>query len=176
MKFFTKLFSWTLTYKLISLIKNTYYYIRDYNRISDVLYGNDFKAILKKYLNLDIDKDWLGRLYGVLNPNIDINGHFDISNSIVMLDDDNTNNNDQLAQFQAFVFRQLALIGKLFHIDNLYDYITYSLTHVGPLNADNYLLVFDIASRQNMAHSFKQVLTMILIYGIAAFAVYFFII
>lgn len=175
MKFLNKIISWTLTYKFCKLIKETYYYIKDYNTIGETLYGDDFKNILKRYLNIDLEKDWLGRLYGVLNPNIDVDGHFNINNTILYIDGELTNNNDQLLHFQSFVFQQLDLIGKIFKLENMYNYITFKLEHVGPINADNYLLVFDIASRKSMANQFKKVLKMIIFYGIIAAGTLYFI-
>lgn len=175
MKFLNKIISWTLIYKFCKLIKETYYYIKDYNTIGKTLYGDDFKNLLKRYLNIDLEKDWLGRLYGVLNPNIDVDGHFNINNTILYIDGELTNNNDQLLHFQSFIFQQLDLIGKMFKLENMYDYITFKLEHVGPINADNYLLVFDIASRKSMANQFKKVLKMIIFYGIIAAGTLYFI-
>ena len=44
------------------------------------------KNICKKYLKCDINKDWLGRLYGIINPMIDINGKIDVSSMIIEID------------------------------------------------------------------------------------------
>jgi hypothetical protein len=63
----------------------------------------------------------------------------------------------------------------MFKLENMYDYITFKLEHVGPINADNYLLVFDIASRKSMANQFKKVLKMIIFYGIIAAGTLYFI-
>ena len=138
MKFLYKLLSFTLTYKLIALVKDIYYYIKDYNYISDTLYSDAFSLVLKKYLNLEVDKDWIGRLYGIINPNIDINGNFNINNMILEIDGNNTNNNEQV---KNWAYKQLTLIGQLFKIENLYNYIDLTFKHVGPKEADNYLLI-----------------------------------
>lgn len=111
--------------------------------------------VLLRYLNLEVKKDWIGRLYGIINPNIDINGHFNINNMIIEIDGDNTNNNEQV---KAWAYKQLALIGQLFKIQNLYDYIDLTFKHVGPKEADNYLLIFDMISRKIMVKSFKKVI------------------
>ena len=62
----------------------TFAYIRDYCKISKILYSEDFKLVLKKYLCVDFETDWLGRLYGVMNPKIDINGKFNMNNTIMI--------------------------------------------------------------------------------------------
>ena len=40
----------------------------------------------------------------------------------------------------------------------MYDYISIDFEHVGPVEMDNYLVVFDIASRQLFTQSLKSVL------------------
>lgn len=172
MKFLYKLLSFTLTYKLIALVKDIYYYIKDYNYISDTLYSDAFSLVLKKYLNLEVDKDWIGRLYGIINPNIDINGNFNINNMILEIDGNNTNNNEQV---KNWAYKQLTLIGQLFKIENLYNYIDLTFKHVGPKEADNYLLIFDIVSRKNMVHTLRNTFIQLSIYGILALIIFMFI-
>ena len=46
--------------------------------------------------------------------------------------------------------------------------ISLDIKHVGPSIGDNYLLVFDIASRRNITKYFKQTIIQTLIYGIIA--------
>ena len=82
----TKIYNKTLTSKLINTCKSSWEYLRDYLYISDTLYSDEFKLVLKRYLHINIKKDWIGRLYGVINPNIDINGNFDINNVIIEID------------------------------------------------------------------------------------------
>ena len=110
MKILTKLLHLTLTYKFINMFISLYNYIHDYTYISDTLYSDEFKHVLKRYLNVDVDRDWIGRLYGVINPNIDINGKFNVNTMIIEIDGDNTNNNEQV---KNWCYKQLALIFQL---------------------------------------------------------------
>lgn len=169
MNIFSTFIHWTLSWKIVDTIRSAYYYIRDYYRISKIFYSDDFKTILKKYLNLDIDVDWIGRLYGVINPLIDFNGKFNINNAVIEIDGENTNNNDQV---QYWAYKQLRLIGELFKLNNIYDYISMTINKVGPTFADNYLVVFDITSRKRFARSFRNMLIQMSIYGIIAIIVY----
>lgn len=166
-RLFTKIYNKTLTFKLINFCKSSWYYLRDYLYVSDTLYSDEFKLVLKKYLHVNIKKDWIGRLYGIINPSIDINGKFDINNVIIEIDGDNTNNNEYV---KHWVYRQLNLISDLFKIENLYNYISLKFEHVGPENQDNYLLVFDLTSRQEFAYNckkfFKHLITYIILAGI----------
>lgn len=172
MNIFRKLFEQTLIYKLSQSIYYTYRYIKDYHYVSDTFYSDAFKTVLKRYLNIDVDVDWLGRLYGVINPLIDINGKININNMVIVLDGENTNNNDQV---QYWAHKQLMLVAELFKIEKLYDYIDLEFKHVGPENADNYLLIFDIVSRKLFAKYWKKVLRHIVFYGIILLCLFIFV-
>lgn len=163
MKLLKKIFSIFLTYKFFAFIESIYYYVKDYNRISDAFYSDEFKNICKKYLKCDINKDWLGRLYGIINPMIDINGKIDISSMIIEIDGNNTNN---IEFIKNWIYRQMSLVGTLFKTQHLYNYISLDIRKVGPENYDNYLIIFDIASRQYMSKCFKKLSIQLLIYTI----------
>lgn len=156
-----KIGSNTLTWRLVMLVQSIYRYITDMSYISDTLYSKEFLTVLKQYLRISIKKDWIGRLYGVINPYIDIDGKIDFNNTIIEIDGDNTNSNEYV---KNWVYRQFNLIDNLFKINKLYDYINVDIKHVGPLNADNYLIVIDVVSRKEMAYTLKRVLKQILIY------------
>jgi predicted nuclease of restriction endonuclease-like (RecB) superfamily len=134
------------------VIRDSIQYHKDKKLISDTFYGPAFKKVIDNYLKTDIKKDWIGRLYGVVNPNIN-DGKYDFNNVVIEIDGDNTNNNEYVRQW---VYRQMNLVGMLFKIEKLYDYIDISFEHVGPENQDNYLIIFDIVSRQVKAESVKK--------------------
>ena len=169
MKVIRKIFSNLLIGKIYNFIISIFYYIKDYNLISETLYSREFKKVIMKYLKCELDKDWLGRLYGVINPNIDINGNLDVTSMIVEIDDYNTNNEEQV---KNWIYTQMMLISELFKIEKLYSYISLDLKHVGPINHDNYLIIFDITSRKYMASSFKKMLWHILLYCILGFIIF----
>lgn len=160
-----KFFSFFLIYKIFAFIESVISYIKDYRLISDTLYSREFKTVIMKYLKCELDKDWLGRLYGIINPNIDINGNLDITSMIIELDDSNTNNDEHI---KNWIYKQMDLISTLFKIERLYEYIILDIKHVGPNNHDNYLLVFDIVSRKYMVSCFKKMIKHMLLYGIIA--------
>ena len=158
-------FNLTLTSKIFYLFRSIYFYIKDYNYISDVLYGDGFNRLIETYLHIQLKRDWIGRLYGVINPNIDIQGNFDVNNIIIELNDDYTNNNEYVLNW---IYKQLSLIQNLFNLKNFYNYISMDLKHIGPPIGDNYLIVFDITSRKIISKYFKQVIIQLSIYAIAA--------
>lgn len=160
-----KIGSNTLTLRLVMLVQSIYRYITDMSYISDTLYSKEFLTVLKRYLRISIKKDWIGRLYGVINPYIDIDGKIDFNNTIIEIDGDNTNSNEYV---KNWVYRQFNLIDNLFKINKLYDYINVDIKHVGPLNADNYLIVIDVVSRKEMTYALKRVLKQTILYMIIA--------
>ena len=92
MKFFKDLLSKFLIGRICKTIGSLRDYLKDYEYVSDSFYSDAFKTVIKEYLNVDIKKDWIGRLYGIANPNMNDNGKFDITRTIIELDGDNTNN------------------------------------------------------------------------------------
>ena len=160
-----KIGSNTLTWRLVMLVQSIYRYITDMSYISDTLYSKEFLTVLKQYIRISVKKDWIGRLYGVINPYIDIDGKIDFNNTIIEIDGDNTNSNEYV---KTWVYRQFNLIDNLFKINKLYDYINVDIKHVGPLNADNYLIVIDVVSRKEMAYVLKRVLKQTILYMIIA--------
>lgn len=159
------LFKQTLLYKTYKFISSYIQYKEDLDYISDILYSDEFRFVLKQYLKVNIKKDWLGRLYGVINPLIDIDGNLDINNVVIELDDNNSNDNEYV---KTWLHRQLKLVADLFKINNLYNYITLSVEKVGPIRLDNYLITFDIVSRKEMAKWFKKFMKHTILYIIIA--------
>ena len=83
MSFIKKIISNLLIYKIYDFIKSIFIYRKDYKLVGDTLYSHEFKIVILKYLKCELDKDWIGRLYGIVNPNLDINGNIDISSMTV---------------------------------------------------------------------------------------------
>ena len=167
MKLLKKLFSHSLLYKIylnFILIKE---YIEDYDYVSESLYSEAFFKVLEKYLNLRVKKDWIGRLYGIINPNLDINGNMNFSNTIIELDDNNTNSNEYV---KNWIYKQMNMIKYVFKLDEsgFFDYIGCDIEHVGPKEHDNYLVVFYIVSQKALLKNLKALLKHFSIYVIIA--------
>lgn len=160
----------TLIYKLYSLLRCMVAYFSDMSYISETLYSKEFSMVLRRYLHTEFSKDWIGRLYGIVNPIIDINGNLDLSGTVIEIDGNATNNIEYL---KNWIYRQMQLIDNLFKISKLYDYITVDISHVGPINADNYLVVFDVASRKEMMLWLKSTLIHTILYILIAVVVIF---
>lgn len=155
MKLLKNIFKHTLLYKLFSTLYWLKTYINDYNYVSDSLYSDAFFTILRRYLNTEFRSDWIGRIYGVINPHINIDKSFNFSNTIIEIDGDNTNSK---AYVENWIYRQMSLVKSVFNLDSsgFFDFIYVNVKHVGPSNHDNFLVVFDIASRKEFATYFKK--------------------
>jgi len=161
MNIFTRLLSLTLTYQIGNLIKSVYDYIKESKTVGKILHSDDFNKILTKYLHIDFDEDWIGRVYGIINPLIDIDGKINFNNQIIEINGENTNNSEYV---KSFLYKQLSLMNDLFKLNGIYDNIVMSVEHVGPVNGDNYLIVFDTVCRKNMAKVFKRVAIQSILY------------
>ena len=171
MKLLKKLFFYTLLYKIylnFILIKE---YINDYDYVSESLYSEAFSKILEKYLNLKVKKDWIGRIYGVINPNLDINGNVNFANTIIEIDDNNTNSNEYV---KNWIYKQMNMVKYVFKLDEsgFFDYIGCDIEHVGPKEYDNYLVVFYIVSQKAMLQNLKRLLKQFSVYAIIATIIY----
>lgn len=148
-------------FRTYRFFKSWYEYNKSKKYVGETFYSDAFTLVIQKYLKVNLRKDWLGRLYGVINPNI-INGKFDISTMVFEVDGDNTNTNTHVKQW---VYKQMQLIATLFKIEKLYDYISLEFKHVGPEEMDNYLIIFDMTSRQQFAKDARNFIYNLAIWG-----------
>lgn len=171
MKLLKKLFSYTLLYKIYLNFVLLKEYIYDYDYVSESLYSEAFSRILEKYLNLKVKKDWIGRIYGVINPNLDINGNVNFANTIIEIDDNNTNSNEYV---KNWIYKQMNMVKYVFKLDEsgFFDYIGCDIEHVGPKEYDNYLVVFYIVSQKAMLLNLKRLLKQFSVYAIIAAIIY----
>ena len=159
-----KLFSWTWTYAIIQAIWWTWEYISDYRQVAESLHGDAFRRILKSYLKMNAKIDWLGRVYGIVNPAINENGQLDFNSMVFEIDGVNTNNNTWV---ENWLYKQMITVENVFGLEQsgFFDMISAETRHVGPENADNFLIIFDIASRKEMSKRWKRVIWQTLIEG-----------
>ena len=157
MKLIRKFTNWTLVSSLIRAIYWTFCYIKDWRLVEESLHGDGFRSLLKHYLKMDSRIDWLGRVYGVVNPAINEKGEFDYNGMVFELNGVNTNNQTWV---ENWLYKQMILVNNIFDVQKtgFFDIIDANVKHVGPENADNYLIVFDIASRKEMVRRWKRVL------------------
>ena len=162
---FKKIWEHSLLYFLIEYTKFAIKFKSDKYEFGHMFYNGIFGVLAQKYLNIDLDKDWVGRLYGVINPNTDINGNFNPGTMIIEMDGENTNNNEYV---NTWIYKQLKLMASIYSLKDMYEKITVDIKHVGPEDQDNYLVVFDFDSRQNKAKWRKKLLLRVAFWIIVA--------
>lgn len=156
-------FKWTLTYKLINLVSSIYYYNVDNNLTSKYLNDHQFTRILEKYLNTTLHRDWIGRFYCVVNPNLNDKGQFDMTRVIIEFDNEDTHNTEYV---KTWLMKQLTMVADLFKMHNILSYFNWDLQHVGPETEDNYLFVLSLTSQDELRHNIKSTLIHTCIYAI----------
>lgn len=163
MKLLYKFTSWSLTSSIIRTVYWLICYIKDWHIVEESLHGDAFRSLLKHYLKMDSRIDWLGRVYGVVNPAINEKGEFDYNGMVFEVNGVHTNNETWV---ENWLYKQMILVNNVFDVQRsgFFDIIDVSVKHVGPENADNYLIVFDIASRKEMVRRFKRVFEQSIIY------------
>ena len=157
MKILYKLTSWTLTASIVRMICWLVYYMKDWRAVEEPLHGPAFRSLLKHYLKMDSRIDWLGRVYGVVNPAINEKGEFDYNGMVFEIDGIHTNNQTWV---ENWLYKQMILVNNVFDVQRsgFFDIIDADIKHVGPENADNYLVVFDIASRKELFRRVRRVI------------------
>ena len=167
MKLIRKFTNWTLVSSLIRAIYWTFCYIKDWRLVEESLHGDGFRSLLKHYLKMDSRIDWIGRVYGVVNPAINEKGEFDYNGMVFELNGVNTNNKTWV---ENWLYKQMILVNNIFDVQKtgFFDIIDANVKHVGPENADTYLIVFDIASRKEMVRRWKRVILQSIVYAVVA--------
>lgn len=168
----SKIFKRTTLYKCYDFFSSWYQYNKLKKSVGRTFYSDEFKLIISKYLKTYLKEDWIGRLYGVINPAVNIDGNLDFSSMIIEIDGNNTNNSEWV---KNWLYKQLNMVAQLFKIERLYDYINLDIKHVGPENLDNYLIVFDLIPRKQFANASKTFAKSLLLWGVIIAALFIFV-
>ena len=133
MNLIRKFTNWTLVSSLIRAIYWTSCYIKDWRLVEESLHGDGFRSLLKHYLKMDSRIDWLGRVYGVVNPAINEKGDFDYNGMVFELNGVNTNNQTWV---ENWLYKQMILVNNIFDVQKtgFFDIIDANVKHVGPEN------------------------------------------
>lgn len=147
-KFFKNLF---LNIKYSKIIKKVYKEEHLLEGLSSI-----FKANFKT--------DWIGRVYAVLNPNLDENGQYSPNTQIFEYGSDGLNNDRMVEQW---VMEKMVIISDFIRTNNLFEILTYSLKKIDKY--DNYLFILEPITLQDCLKSSKRfaiLLGVLLIIGI----------
>ena len=126
-RFFKYLF---LNIKYTKILNKVYY---DENIIGNL--SNLFKSQFKK--------DWIGRLYTIINPNL-LGDDFDINTIIYEYDENGLNNKSFV---ERWIMTRLNIAQSFIHANNLFDLLTYKIEKLD--DYDNYLFIIEPITLQD---------------------------
>lgn len=109
-----------------------------YTKILSKVYDNE--NIIENLSNLfksQFKKDWIGRLYTVINPNL-LGDDFDINTIIYEYDETGLNNN---AFVERWIMGKLNIAQSFIQTNNLFDLLTYKIEKLDEY--DNYLFIIE---------------------------------
>lgn len=135
-----------------------------YTKILSKVYDNE--NIIENLSNLfksQFKKDWIGRLYTVINPNL-LGDDFDINTIIYEYDESGLNNN---AFVERWIMGKLNIAQSFIQTNNLFDLLTYKIEKLDEY--DNYLFIIEPITLQDClkyTKYFSILLTALIVIGI----------
>lgn len=91
---------------------------------------------LSEIFKTNFKTDWIGRLYAVLNPNLDENGNYAPNSQIFEYGENGLNNEKMVEQW---VMERMIVISEFISANNLFELLTYSIKKID--DYDNYLFI-----------------------------------
>lgn len=142
---------------IYNFFKYLYLHIR-YNILLNEIYKHEnLISNLSKLFGHEFKKDWVGRIYTVINPYI-VNGQFN-NDYISEVGDDGSN---QDVFIEQYVMQKLAIAEKFIYSNNLFDLLTYKIIRLD--NYDNYLFVMKPLTCDNFIKWSKAMVVLLAIF------------
>lgn len=135
-----------------------------YTKILSKVYDNEnIIGNLSNLFQSQFKKDWIGRLYTVINPNL-LGDDFDINTIIYEYDETGLNNN---AFVERWIMGKLNVAQSFIQTNNLFDLLTYKIEKLDEY--DNYLFIIEPITLQDClkyTKYFSILLTVLIVIGI----------
>lgn len=93
---------------------------------------------LSKIFKTNFKVDWIGRVYTVLNPNLDENGQYSPNTQIFEYGENGLNNERMVEQW---VMERMSVVSQFIQTNNLFELLTYSIKRLDKY--DNYLFILE---------------------------------
>ena len=119
---------------LYNFIKYLYLSIKYHNILNRVYNQENILTGLSQLLEVEMRKDWVGRLYGVFNPYIK-NGEFDPNMMVYELGEDIPT---EMA-IEKYIMQRLSIASDFIKAKNLFELLTFDIKKID--NNGNYLFV-----------------------------------
>ncbi len=161
MKLFRILWNNTIFYSIYDFYLTAKEYHYDKKYVYDTLHSDGFKKVIDHYLNTNLRYNkFTDEPYCIVNPNTKADGSLDTDAIIMEIDGNNTNTDMYV---QNWILKRMSLVEQLFKVGELYKYINIINEHVGPEMFDNYLIRFQIASKNEYDKSLYRLLLHLII-------------
>ena len=105
---------------------------------------------LSELFESEFKRDWMGRLYTVVNPNIK-DGKYDQTNQVFEYGDDGLNNE---VYVERIIMQKLNIAEKFITNNNLFELLTYEIRKLDEY--DNYLFIIKPITLDSMLISTKK--------------------
>lgn len=115
-----------------------------YSKILNKVYqAEDIQNKLSQLFKSNFRKDWIGRLYTVINPNL-LGDDFDVNTVIYEYGENGLNNN---AFVERWIMQRLNIAQSFIQTNNLFDLLTYKIEKLDEY--DNYLFIIEPITLQD---------------------------
>ena len=119
---------------------------------------------LSQIFKTNFKTDWIGRVYAVLNPNLDENGQYSPNTQIFEYGENGLNNERMVEQW---VMERLTVVSNFIQTNNLFELLTYSIKKLDKY--DNYLFILEpvtLGDCMKWSKRFAILVTSLIIIGI----------
>lgn len=122
-----------------------------YTKLLKKVYKNEnLIENLSKLFGVEFKIDWIGRIYGVINPNI-VNGVYDPNVQIFEYGEGELSNTMYI---EKWIMERLTIAANFVQANNLFDLLTYKIKKID--NYDNYLFIIQPITLQDCIHYTKR--------------------
>lgn len=133
----------TFIYRFIKHLK-LWFILKKVYKEENIL--NNLSQMFKSNFRLD----WVGRMYTILNPNINDMGQFDTNTQIYEYDEEGLKND---LYIEKWVMNNLNIASQFITNNNLFELLTYKIKKLD--NYDNYLFIMQPITLESLFKSFK---------------------
>lgn len=117
---------------IFNFFKYLYIHLKYYNIIKKVYKEESFIDKLSQMFNIKFKKDWIGRLYAVINPNIST----PLGDQVFEYNEKGLDNKTYI---EKWVMDRMNVLNEFIQSNNLFDVLTYNIKKLD--DYDNYLFI-----------------------------------
>ena len=118
---------------------------------------------LSELFGTEFRKDWLGRLYTVINPNIQ-NGVYDQTSQVFEYGNRGLNNEEYV---ERWIMERLNIAQQFIHTNNLFELLTYEIKKLDEY--DNYLFIVKPISLDDALTYSKRLIYLLIVLAVLFF-------